>query len=99
MLYLSPTHSLGLSAVLLAFPLLPFDVETPGKHFQVIIDYNKLFWFTSLFHLEVAHNNTYQSLRRTMFSEQLMLFRQLLSHQMALDTRLFQQMSYEQMLL
>ncbi len=42
-------------AVLLSSPHLPFDIKN-RKHFHVIIDRNKLFRFTSLFHLEVAHS-------------------------------------------
>jgi hypothetical protein len=38
------------------FPSPSIWYKIPGNHFHVIIDHNKLFWYTSLFHLEVAHN-------------------------------------------
>ncbi len=60
-IFLSPQHSasrtqsLSVSTiVLLSFALFLFVIKIPGKPFQIIIDYNKLFWFTSLFHLEVC---------------------------------------------
>ncbi len=55
-LCLSHSLSFCLSAVLLSPLLNLFDIKNPGNHFHPIIDCNKLFWFTSLFQLEVAHN-------------------------------------------
>ncbi len=54
------TLSLSLSLRCLAiFPILIVWYKNPGIHFQVIIDRNKLFQYTSLFHIEVAYNNIY----------------------------------------
>ncbi len=54
---LSLSLSLSLSLRCLGlFPLLIVWYKNPGIHFQVINDRNKLFEYTSLFHLEVAHN-------------------------------------------
>ncbi len=56
----SHTHSLSLSLRCLAlFPILIVWYKNPGIHFQVIIDRNKLFEYTPLFHLEVAYNKKY----------------------------------------
>jgi len=52
---LSHTLSLSVSPVSWSHPHSDW-YKTPGIHFQVIIDRNKLFWYTSLFHLEVAYN-------------------------------------------
>ncbi len=64
---LSLTLSLFLSLPYLALSPAPmFWYKNPGIHFQLIIDCNKQFWYTLLFHLEVAHNirhlNTYMVL-------------------------------------
>ncbi len=62
-IFLSPLHSAShthtsLSLCYLAlFPSLSVWYKIPGKYFNSIIDRNKLFWYTSLFRLEVAHNN------------------------------------------
>ncbi len=56
---LSLTHTLSLFLSLRCLALSPALIvwcKNIGIHFQLIIDYNKLLWFTSLFHLEVAHN-------------------------------------------
>jgi hypothetical protein len=59
MLCLTHTLSLSLSTILLSFPFFPFDIKKTGKSFQIIIDYNTLFRFTSLlFHLEFAQNTS-----------------------------------------
>jgi hypothetical protein len=62
----SHRHSLCLSAVLLSFPFFLFDIKIPGKPFQIIIYYNKLFQFTSLsdshyccFTCRFAHNRIF----------------------------------------
>ena len=53
----SNTLSLFLSLCCLAlFPSSSVWYKNPGNHFHAIIDYNKLFWLTSLFHLEADHN-------------------------------------------
>ncbi len=55
MLRLSHTLSLCLSAVLLSSLFFPFDIKSPGKPFQIIIVFFKLFQFSSLsFHLDVC---------------------------------------------
>ncbi len=54
---LSHTLSLSLSLRCLAlFSILIVWYKNPGIHFQVIIDRNKLFEYTSLFKFEVAYN-------------------------------------------
>jgi len=53
------SHSLSLFLSLRCLALSPVQFvwyKNLGNHFHPIIDCNKLFWFTSLFHLEVAHN-------------------------------------------
>ncbi len=71
------THSLFLSLRCLAlFPSSPIWYRNSGNHFQVIIDRNKLFWYTSLFHLEAAHNSTshWNCISSTFTSESARLF-------------------------
>jgi len=63
---LPPTHSLSLPCLAL-FPSSPIWYKNPGNHFQVIIVCNKLFWYTLLFHLEVAHDTTTESPRMLCF--------------------------------
>jgi hypothetical protein len=58
----SNTHTLSLSLslcylALFSSPSIWYKIH--GKHFHVIIDYNKLFQFTLLFHIEVARNIIY----------------------------------------
>jgi hypothetical protein len=55
----SVSHTLFLSVSLLpcSFPVPFVWFKNPGIHFQLIIERNKLIQITSLFHLEVAHNN------------------------------------------
>ncbi len=56
-LSLSLSLSFFLSLPCLALsPTLIVWYKNPGINFQLIIDCNKLFRFTSWFHLEVAHN-------------------------------------------
>ncbi len=53
----SNTLFLFLSLCCLAlFPSSSVWYKNPGNHFHAIIDYNKLFWLTLLFHLEADQN-------------------------------------------
>ncbi len=57
---LTHTHTLSLSPLLpclAIFPILIVWYKNHGIHLQVIIDRNKLFEYTPLFHLEPAYNN------------------------------------------
>jgi hypothetical protein len=56
----SASHTLSLFLSLRCLTLSPISIiwyKSPGIHFHLIIDRNELMRFTSLFHLEVAHNN------------------------------------------
>jgi hypothetical protein len=58
MICLTRTHTLSVSLLSCSLPVSSIWYKNPGIHFQLIIDCNKLIWFTSLFHLDVAHNIT-----------------------------------------
>ena len=58
-------HCLFLSLHCLALsPASSVWYKNPGIHFHLIIDRNKLFRVTSLFHLKVAHNKSKTKMRR-----------------------------------
>ncbi len=53
----SHAHSLPVSPLVSSLPLFLSHIKMHGNLFWIIIDYNKVLWRTSLFHLKRAEHN------------------------------------------